>query len=55
MMKNMLKMPTPNEEAASGTVPALPIMTLSVTPMAIWPSCPMVIGTARSSVARPSL
>ena len=55
MMKKMLKMPTPKDDAASGMVPARPIMTLSVTPMAIWPTWPIVMGTARSSVARASL
>ena len=54
MMKNTLKIPTPNDEAARGTVPVRPIMTLSVTPISIWLSCPIVIGTARSSVARNS-
>jgi hypothetical protein len=29
-----------------------PIITLSVTPISIWLTCPMATGTARSSVAR---
>jgi hypothetical protein len=54
MMKNTLKMPTPNEDAARGTVPVRPIMTLSVMPISIWLTCPIAIGIARNSVARDS-
>ncbi len=54
-MKKTLNTLTPKEDAASGTVPVRPIMTLSVMPISTWLSCPIVIGIARSSVARASL
>src|ERR1017187_4152887 len=54
-MKKMLKTPTPNDEAARGTAPVRPIITLSVIPMSTWLTWPMVMGIARSSVARDSL
>jgi hypothetical protein len=41
-------------EAASGTVPTRPIITLSITPMSIWLTEPRMIGTASASVARAS-
>jgi hypothetical protein len=51
----MLNTPPPNAEAARGTVPTRPIITLSVTPMSIWLTCPITIGIARSMVPRASL
>src|SRR5208283_1140788 len=54
MMKKRLKTPTPKDDAARGTAPVRPIITLSAIPMSIWPTWPMTIGTARSSVARDS-
>ena len=44
-----------NADAASGTVPTRPIITLSITPMSIWLTWPIVMGIARWSVDRASL
>jgi hypothetical protein len=42
------------EAAASGIVPSRPIMRVSATYMSIWLTCPMIRGSAKEIVARPS-
>ena len=53
-MNTSVNSPCAKADAASGTLPTRPIITVSVMPISIWLTCPTTMGKASASVGRSS-